>query len=563
LLIGRAFHDLAEEYQKLSEKGSKPTNIDVLVRRYMPKELANDKNQVKDLTVMANRFHRDHPFGEDQYPHIELSVALNPKLEPIEVNKYFQPADPNETRELGGKIDRCYFPAEGADDKGNPRIIDITDWKTSRTEEIEALEGVTQLQFYGWLATKLFPTIEEAVCRYWYARTGNWLPKATEEATFNLEQLQAVEKWYKRWQVKIDNESEWKATPNYRCDWCEFRNMCTAWKDSPMTTLEEKVMLWAQAKAFADGMKTVISAEIGSRVVETEGLKCSFKTGSPSRKIDAMKFVEFIAEVEDIDFNDAFREAAKYMSVDSRKISKWLNDPVVCSELDSISTFSKPRSTLTLTCGDKFLPIERTKKLLEAAPKKKTRKKPPKEPVDIKVKLPEPAPEPEPEPEQPQLPYKEPAQAVAEAHACNDTSIGCDTCKPPRAKADVIGWTRPWAPCPDCGTSCPHINGKVADVEAMATSASDEEPQALDEEEEKKLRRSLQSEVKNLSQNHGLSTEDRMYVMYALTGRKSARGVNTVGSRSLQSVADFLNANTNRDVMEAVEVGKEVAQEEK
>lgn len=101
--------------------------------------------------------------------------------------------------------------------------FNIVDYKTNKNPKY--LDSF-QLLIYGvWLKEK-YPEIESFKATFILLKHAS----SKREFEFNTEDLNSTRKKLIKFAEKIGNDNEWITIPNHLCNWCDFKNVCSASK---------------------------------------------------------------------------------------------------------------------------------------------------------------------------------------------------------------------------------------------------------------------------------------------------------------------------------------------
>ena len=123
-------------------------------------------------------------------------------------------------KKIIGYIDRL------VDNKENDEI-EIHDYKTSRGILIkENIENSRQLALYSLAIKEKFGK-EKKVCMVWHflSHDVKFCARKTNE------ELESIKKEIIELIDKIESTKNFPATKSRLCDWCDYRNICEAWKN--------------------------------------------------------------------------------------------------------------------------------------------------------------------------------------------------------------------------------------------------------------------------------------------------------------------------------------------
>ncbi len=563
LMIGRHFHDLAEQFQKhVDNPETQGTSFDYEGRIG---KLGLEEKYRKDLFFMVRRFVMDMPFEAGQHPWIEHVLGIGEKFTAIPLSKYHKSQAKGDNRVLSGVIDRNYFPADGVFDE-KPTVAHVTDWKTSRNEDVD----IRQMQCYAYLLQKEVPSLEKVQVTIWFARSGQTTDVDGVPKTFVKKDLEDFARWFMKLAKEINDDEKFDPTPNPYCNWCDFRHKCQAWKELPCATPADKVTLIHQAKAFASGLsdelKTLLKAGGSKQIRAEKNLIAEFRQDKDSQTVDPAKFIDWYADLYEVSRDDAYltlvQKGAIKVDLTSKFMKGLLKDKLVAKGLLEISEVKPGSSRLYIGAEDK------TKDAITGEEKKKPKRKRVTKKVDpveaTKAILAEEATLTTGQQqlvESKTLPVDyDHGKAIAQSHKCNEENRGCDVCKPSRRKALEMGWERPWGECGNmgCGEQVPwnEETNRYATPDEMAV-ADPVTCRPVDSEREPVLRKAIQDEIRKKARERDVSKADLRSIMFACTGKGSARGVPTYGSGSLDEAAKFLAGATDKDLKVAVKGGRE------
>ena len=184
-----------------SEKWKKNYSQDILI--------VNKSLTVKDyfnrgVEFLINYYTKNHPFKDN-------TIAIEQKIE--------LKLDEAGEKKLIGYIDRLVHNLEKNE-------IEIHDYKTSNTMwSREKIETNRQLALYSLAIKEAFGK-DKNVCMVWHFLAHDMkvcLRKTNEE-------LEKLRKNVIELIDEIEKTQDFPATKSRLCDWCQYRNICEAWK---------------------------------------------------------------------------------------------------------------------------------------------------------------------------------------------------------------------------------------------------------------------------------------------------------------------------------------------
>jgi putative RecB family exonuclease len=158
----------------------------------------------RGVEFLASYYLKHHPFQDN-------TIATEKR---IEIN-----LDEKGDKKLIGYIDRLAHNIKNNE-------IEIHDYKTSNTIMMkEKIENSRQLSIYSMAVKEMFGK-DKNVCMIWHFLAHDMkicIRKTNEE-------LEALKKEIIEMINLIENTKEFPPNKSRLCDWCEYRNICTAWK---------------------------------------------------------------------------------------------------------------------------------------------------------------------------------------------------------------------------------------------------------------------------------------------------------------------------------------------
>jgi len=215
--LGKMVHSTLEWlYSKIGEK-QVPTIDEMIIYYtkkwgddYNPEKIIIKKQSAKDffnkgIQFLINYYMKNRPF-DDNTIGIEKEIMV--KL------------DTDGKYKIRGFIDRLVYNEK-------KRIIEIHDYKTSANLPTrEAIENDRQLGLYSAAIKELFGKEEEILLTWHYlAHNIKIYSKRTNDQLSQLknETLELIK--------KIEATTEFRANKGSHCNWCEYKSICSAWKN--------------------------------------------------------------------------------------------------------------------------------------------------------------------------------------------------------------------------------------------------------------------------------------------------------------------------------------------
>jgi len=215
--VGKRVHEVLERLYLFVEREQLPSLERVIERYYALFDEHYDPERIRIVKAGLDRAHyrelgadclarfyrRHYPFDADQTLGLEQRVVF--------------PLDPEERYGIQGIIDRVVRARDGA--------IEVHDYKTGAyVPSQKALDADRQLALYqiGIERDLDEPAPIRLVWHYLakgQIRTSTRTPAQLE--ALRRETLERIE--------QIEAETDWSATKNKLCNWCEYREACPAW----------------------------------------------------------------------------------------------------------------------------------------------------------------------------------------------------------------------------------------------------------------------------------------------------------------------------------------------
>jgi len=251
LQVGKASHDLVEQYLKdLVERGV-PYDLDRLAELVIEVGAAVGGAAAKDfheaIVPMVERL--SFPVDRMQQVRIEEGYAFDEDWKPIAWNwpkAYFR-----------ARIDLSYL---------EPGLLVVDDWKTDRKLPPQSeIESSLQLEAYALILSIAFPEVEEILIRLRYLRYGG----AERKRKIARSELDDTRKKLDAKIRAIREERRFEATPSTLCSWCEYRNVCPAFKalndggvlqeiasaEDAVEALKQRIMRKAELEALDEKLR--------------------------------------------------------------------------------------------------------------------------------------------------------------------------------------------------------------------------------------------------------------------------------------------------------------------
>jgi putative RecB family exonuclease len=221
--VGKRVHEILERLYLFVAREQLPSLKRVLERYYAIFDEHYDVERIRIVKAGLDRnhyrelgaqcisifYHRHYPFDADETLGLERRVVF--------------PLDDEGRYGIQGIIDRVVRAADGS--------IEIQDYKTGAwVPNQKALDADRQLALYqiGVSAELEEPAPIRLVWHY--------LAKGQiRTSTRTPEQLDALRSETLGLVEKIEAETDWSATKNKLCNWCEYRDVCPAWGASETT----------------------------------------------------------------------------------------------------------------------------------------------------------------------------------------------------------------------------------------------------------------------------------------------------------------------------------------
>lgn len=192
-----------------SERWQKKYAPEILI---VKKELTEKDYFSKGIQFILDYYAKHHPFNDNTL-EIEKQIIL--KL------------GENKEHEIVGFIDRLAFNKETQE-------YEIHDYKTSNSfPSKEKIETDRQLALYS-IAVKEFFGEDKKICLIWHYL--NFDKKICSRRT--KEQLEKLKNEILEIIKEIEFEREFQYSKSPLCDWCEFKSICTAWKNEKQVELK-------------------------------------------------------------------------------------------------------------------------------------------------------------------------------------------------------------------------------------------------------------------------------------------------------------------------------------
>lgn len=158
----------------------------------------------------------------------------------IATEKYF--AIPLSSKhELSGVIDRV--------DKLPIGILEIIDYKTNKAlPSQEEIDQDFQMNFYNLAIKELWPETEKVKLTFYFLKPNVQMSTTRDDYTLEIAKKEII-----KTADKIEKTKNFYATPNRFCDWCDFQNRCSKFKDTITSNEKEEEII----SKFLTAKKTV------------------------------------------------------------------------------------------------------------------------------------------------------------------------------------------------------------------------------------------------------------------------------------------------------------------
>jgi len=203
----------------------------------------------------------------------------------------------------------------------NKKHCTVTDWKSQPHVMTQAeLDAHEQLTMYCWLASKLYPHIEEYTARIWYLRYGFYA-----ETKRTVKDLQLFEQTLMLKEQKILEISNWDPIPGKHCQYCDVIQHCPLSQDLSVTNTQvisqDQAIDAAQRITVMDALSKELKARLKAYVKENDSVVIGDKwcwgyRSKASAVWDMQELLDVLME-----YGHEIQEVA---SIDSRKLKKFL-----------------------------------------------------------------------------------------------------------------------------------------------------------------------------------------------------------------------------------------------
>ena len=148
----------------------------------------------------------------------------------------------------------------------------VTDWKSQPYVMTQAeLDAHEQLTMYCWLASKLYPHIEEYTARIWYLRFGFYAE--TKRTAKDLEVFEQLLMLKEQKILEIDN---WDPIPGKHCQYCDVIQHCPLSQDITETSTQvisqEQAIAAASRITVMDALSKELKARLKAYVKENDSV---------------------------------------------------------------------------------------------------------------------------------------------------------------------------------------------------------------------------------------------------------------------------------------------------
>ena len=212
LRVGKASHDLMERYLRTLLERQVPSDIDTLATLAIEVGASLGGAAALDFheSIIPQVQRLTFPVDRMQGVRLEDGYAFNRAWEPVP----WESPDAH----FRARIDLSYF---------EPGLLIVDDWKTDRKLPPQSeIDGSLQLEIYAWILSQVYPESEEILIRLRYLRYGG----AERKRKISRAELADTKAKLDAKIARIEAERRWEATPSTLCGWCEYRNLCPAFK---------------------------------------------------------------------------------------------------------------------------------------------------------------------------------------------------------------------------------------------------------------------------------------------------------------------------------------------
>lgn len=254
--VGRAAHALLEAYVRHLVKQGAPYDHDALAELVIAVGAGVGGEAAGD-------------FHEAIVPQVERLAFPVDRMADVRVeHRYAFDRDwkPCDWRAPGvhfrGVVDLSYF---------EPGLLVVDDWKTDRKLPPQSeIDSSLQLEVYAWMLAQAFPDVDEILIRLRFLRYGG----AERKRKITRAELVDTHARVAAKIARIEAERRFEATPSSLCSWCEYRNVCPAFKalndggvlqeiDTPeqaALALQQRVMRKAELEALDERLRAWVDA---------------------------------------------------------------------------------------------------------------------------------------------------------------------------------------------------------------------------------------------------------------------------------------------------------------
>lgn len=274
--------------------------VDRAVRYRTPPQIASEIPEIlRWVDLWRDRFRFSDWRALDGF---EQRIALNERFEEV----------PFTDASYRGIIDVLEIYGSHAvitDYKSQPNILGQTE-----------LAEHSQLTFYAWLVSKMYPHVDTITCRIWYLRYGFY-----HETTRHIADLETYERSLMIRIEKIADIDNWDPNPGKQCQYCDWIVDCPIAMDLGLAV----PVIRTADEAHEAAQKLRVVSELQKRL--NDGLREYVKKNDGVRLDDGYTY-GYRASVTDSwdpgEVDDVLREHGKSLSdiatVDSRKMKQYI-----------------------------------------------------------------------------------------------------------------------------------------------------------------------------------------------------------------------------------------------